>query len=115
MADFEDGYKYETQADDDDFEIPDVIEFFIWGVHNPSNVESSLIGFHELEKQDSAVPPIKTHDYKDTAMIITLIENEKTKALHKTRFHGGNSVGKRAIFPEYGTARSRTHEYGVFS
>ena len=90
MANFEDGYRYETQAEDDDFEVPDLVEYFIWGVHNPENVESSLIGYHELDKEDLAVPPVKTHDFKEVAMIITLVENEKTKALHQTRFHGGN-------------------------
>ena len=89
MANFEDGYKYETQVDDDDFEVPDLIEYFIWGIHNPANLESSLIGYHELEKEDLAVPPVKTHDFRDVASIITLVENERTKALHKTRFHGG--------------------------
>ena len=90
MANFEDGYRYETQVEDDDFEVPDLIEYFIWGVHNPENVESSLIGYHELDKEDLAVPPVKTHDFNEVAMIITLVENEKTKELHKTRFHGGN-------------------------
>ena len=92
MNNFEDGFcRYETQAsdDDDDFEIPDVTEYYICGVHNPDNVESSLIGYHELKKDDFAAPPVKTHDYNDVAMIISLVENERTKALLGKRFHEG--------------------------
>lgn len=90
MADFEDGYRFETQAEDeDDFEIPEVIEYFLWGVHIPQNVESSLIGYHQLRREDLAAPPVKTHDYNDVAMIITLVENERTKALADKRFHEG--------------------------
>lgn len=90
MADFEDGYRYETQAEEeDDFHIPDVIEYFLWGVHIPDNVESSLIGYHQLKKEDLAAPPVKTHDYNDVAMIIILVDNARTKALHNKRFHEG--------------------------
>ena len=92
MNNFEDGFcRYETQAsdEDDDFFIPDVIDYYIWGVHNSDNVESSLIGYHELKKEDFAGPPVKTHDYNDVAMIISSVENERTKALLGKRFHEG--------------------------
>ena len=94
MNNFEDGlYRFETQADDDDdFVIPDLIEYYLWGVHNRENVESSLIGYHDLKKEDFASPPVKTHDYNDAAMIITLVENEATKALQGKRFHEGERL-----------------------
>ena len=92
MNHVEDGtYRFETQVDDDDddFEIPDIIDYYIWGVHNPENVESSMIGYHELKKEDFAVPPVKTHDYNEVASILTLVDNVRTRALLGKRFHEG--------------------------
>ena len=77
---------------DDTFEMPEFIEFYLWGPHYPDNVVDGLIGWHGLTMDDIVSPPKKTYLFNDLAMVVTLAENDRTTALLNTRFHGGMRV-----------------------